>query len=170
MKAKASEVPSFSALQDSLSTAYFFDCHSVDLPPDARSPLALYLNVIARTPGWVDFLMAVRNKVVARLGLKDMGAISHIDPNKPAEAYRIGDQAGIFKLLALHENEVILGEVDKHLDVRISVAKQDGPGKTTVSVSTVVHVHNTLGRVYMFSVVPAHRVIAPATVSRRPKT
>lgn len=166
MKARVSEVPPFSALQGILSTADFFDCHSVDLPPDARSPLALYLNVIARTPRWVDFLMAVRNKVVARLGLKNMGALSHIDPNKPTEAYRIGDQAGIFKLLALHENEVILGEFDKHLDVRISVAKQDSQGVTTVSVSTVVHVHNTLGRVYMFFVVPAHRVIAPATVSR----
>lgn len=165
MKARASEVPPFSALRDSLSTADFFDCYAVALPPDERSPLALYLSVVARTPRWVDVLMAVRNKVVARLGLKDMGALSRIDPGKPAGAYRIGERAGIFKLLELHDNEVILGEFDKHLDVRISVAKQDGPDKTTVSVSTVVHVHNTLGRVYMFFVVPAHRVIAPATVS-----
>lgn len=165
MKARVSEVPPFSALQSILSTADFFDCHSVELPPDARSPLELYLNVVARTPRWVDFLMAVRNKVVGRLGLKDMGALSRIDLDKPAQAYRIGDRAGIFKLLELHDREVVLGEFDKHLDVRISVAKQDDPGKTTVSVSTVVHVHNTLGRVYMFFVVPAHRVIAPATVA-----
>lgn len=110
--------------------------------------------------------MTVRNKVVAQLGLKDMGALSSIAPNKPAQAYCIGDQAGIFKLLELHDREVILGESDKHLDVKISVAKQDNPESTVVSVSTVVHVHNLMGRVYMFFVTPAHRFIAPATVSK----
>ncbi|KAI5936240.1 Phosphatidylinositol 4-phosphate 5-kinase type-1 gamma [Manis javanica] len=32
----------------------------------------------------------------------------------------------------------------------------------TVAMSTVVHVHNALGRIYMLGVTPAHRVIAPA--------
>jgi hypothetical protein len=168
--ARASEVPPFSALQASLPTAYFHDCYTVDLPPDDRSPLALYLSVVARTPGWIDFLMRVRNQVVARLGLKDMGALSGIDRSKPAEAYRIGDQAGIFKLLALHPDEVILGETDTHLDVKVSVARQRTAHGTAVSVSTVVHVHNAMGRVYMFFVTPAHRVIAPATVARIQKT
>ncbi len=161
-----SEVPSFSALRDSLRTAYFHDCHTVDLPPDDRSPLELYLTVVSQTPRWVDVLMSLRNKIVVRLGLKDMGPLSGIDRSKPARAYRIGDQAGIFKLLALHPDEVILGETDTHLDVRISVARQRTATGVSVSVSTVVHVHNALGRVYMFFVTPAHRIIAPATVSR----
>lgn len=163
---KISEVPSFSALRDSLPTAYFYDSYTVELPPDERSPLELYLSVISRTPRWIDFLMNVRNKIVAQFGLKDMGALSHIERSKPALAYRIGDQAGIFKVLELHEHEVILGETDKHLDVKISVARQNKPGSTTVSVSTVVHVHNAMGRLYMFFVTPAHRIIAPATVSK----
>lgn len=162
---RASETPSFSALHGSLSTAYFHDCYTVALPPDARSPLELYLSFVSRTPRWIDVLMAVRNKIVAQLGLKDMGALSNIDRAKPAAAYRIGDQAGIFKLLELHEDEVILGETDKHLDVKVSVARQNHADRTAISVSTVVHVHNALGRLYMFFVVPAHRVIAPATVS-----
>jgi hypothetical protein len=164
--ARPTKIPSFSALGDSLRTAYFHDCYTIELPPDARNPLELYLSVVSRTPRWIDFLMNVRNKIVAQLGLKDMGSLSGIDRSKPAQAYRIGDQAGIFKLLELHEHEVILGETDKHLDVKISVAKQDKPGCTAVSVSTVVHVHNFMGRVYMFFVTPAHRIIAPATVSK----
>jgi len=164
--AKPSEVPPFSALQGSLPTAYFYDCYTVELPPDQRSPLELYLSVVARTPRWIDFLMQVRNKIVARLGLKDMGALSGIDRSKPAHAYRIGDQAGIFKLFEVHENEVILGETDTHLDVKISVAKKSTLGGIAVSVSTVVHVHNTMGRVYMFFVKPAHRIIAPAVASK----
>jgi len=110
--------------------------------------------------------MNARNKIVAQFGLKDMGALSAIDQKKPAHAYRIGDQIGIFKLLELHEHEVILGETDTHLDVKISVVKQNQLGSTSVFVSTVVHVHNTMGRLYMFFVTPAHRVIAPATISK----
>jgi hypothetical protein len=165
-KVQTSEVPSFSVLHHSLRTAYFYDGYSLELPPDERSPLALYLSVISRTPGWIDFLMQLRNKLVAQFGLKDMGALSGIDLSKPAHAYRIGDQAGIFKLLEIHEHEVILGEVDKHLDVKLSVAKHSTRAVVTVSVSTVVHVHNTLGRVYMFFVTPAHRIIAPATLAK----
>jgi hypothetical protein len=161
---RTSAVPSFSALRGSLRTAYFYDCYTVELPPDERSPLELYLSVVSRTPRWIDFLMNVRNKIVAQFGLKDMGALSRIDQHKPALAYRIGDQAGIFKLLELHEDEVILGETDNHLDVKISIARQNKPGGTAVSVSTVVHVHNTMGRIYMFFVIPAHRIIAPATI------
>jgi len=166
MNAQTTQVPKFSALSESLHTAYFYDCYSVELPPDSRSPLELYLSVVSRTPRWVDFLMNMRNKIVARLGLKDMGSLSGINPQKPSQAYQIGDQAGIFKVLELHEREVILGETDKHLDVKISVAKQDKPGCTVASVSTVVHVHNFMGRLYMLFVTPAHRIIAPATVSK----
>ncbi|MCX7221124.1 MAG: DUF2867 domain-containing protein [Burkholderiales bacterium] len=166
MNVETTEVPTFSALNESLKTAYFYDCYSVELPPDSRSPLELYLSVFSRTPRWIDVLMNMRNKVGVRLGLKDMGQLSSIDSQKPSQSYQIGDQAGIFKVLELHECEVILGETDKHLDVKISVAKQDKPGCTLVSVSTVVHVHNYMGRLYMLFVTPAHRIIAPATVSK----
>lgn len=166
MTPQASPVPPFSALQASLPTAYFHDCYTVTLPPDARSPLEIYLSVVSRTPRWVDALMRVRNWVVARLGLKDLGPLSGVDLRQPASAYHVGDQLGIFKLQALHPQEVILGENDRHLDVKVSVAKQDEPGRSVVSVSTVVHVHNRLGRLYMLFVAPAHRVIAPATVAR----
>ncbi len=130
----------------------------------AEAPLELYLSVVSQTPRWGDALMGLRNRVVAQLGLKHMGALSAIDRGKPASAYAVGDQAGIFELLEVHPNEVILGETDTHLDVKVSVARQDKPGGTAVSVSTVVHVHNALGRVYTFFVGPAHKIIAPATV------
>jgi hypothetical protein len=165
-KARASEVPAFSALRGSLGTAYFYDCYTVELPPDDRSPLELYLSVASRTPRWIEILMGVRNKIVAQLGLKDVGAFGAIEKSKSAHAYRVGDQAGIFKLLEIHEKEVVLGEKDKHLDVKISVAKQNLPGSTSVSVSTVVHVHNAMGRLYMLLVTPAHRIIAPAAISK----
>lgn len=166
MKPQATGTPAFSALYSSLPSAYFHDCYAITLPPDSRTPLELYLDLVSRTPGWIDFLMNLRNRFVVRIGLKSVGVLSGIDRNKPAHDYRIGDQAGIFKLLEIHENEVVLGETDKHLDVKVSVARQNRAGKTVVQVSTIVHVHNALGRAYMFLITPAHRMIAPATVAQ----
>lgn len=165
MKPQATNTPTFSALHSSLPSAYFHDCYAITLPSDSRTPLELYLDLVSRTPGWIDFLMNLRNKFVAQLGLKSVGALSGIDRNKPAHAYGIGDQAGIFKLLEVHENEVILGETDKHLNVKISVARKKEAGRTVAYVSTVVHVHNAMGRMYMFFITPAHRVIARTTVA-----
>jgi hypothetical protein len=35
-----------------------------------------------------------------------------------------------------------------------------------VSLTTIVHVKNFVGRLYMLPVTPAHRIIAPAVLSR----
>lgn len=166
MFAQSVEIPSNSMLQNSLSSAYFFDCYAIDLPFDTRSPFELYLDMIARVPRWIDYLMVLRNKIVARMGLKDVGVLGHNSSSKASAEYCIGEQIGIFKLLENRADEAVLGETDKHLDVHISVIKQVHNARMTVSVSTVVHVHNWLGRVYMLFVAPAHRLIAPTTVTQ----
>jgi uncharacterized protein (UPF0248 family) len=63
---------------------------------------------------------------------------------------------------------VLLGDRDKHLDVVLSVYKHplDQKGIQSVSVTTVVHIHNLLGRIYMLPVMPLHRLIAPAVLTR----
>ena len=66
---------------------------------------------------------------------------------------------------------MVLGDSDRHLDVQVSLMRLPGPegapsGTFTAAMSTVVHVHNALGRIYMLGVAPAHRVIAPAVVAR----
>ncbi|HEY0587344.1 MAG TPA: DUF2867 domain-containing protein, partial [Pseudoduganella sp.] len=82
---------------------------------------------------------------------------------KPASEYRVGDRAGIFSLLYLSEDEVLLGDSDKHLDVVLSVCKLP---QGVVSVSTIVHVHNWLGRLYMLPVTPLHKIIVKTMLKR----
>ena len=166
-----SPVPAGSALQDRLKTAYFHDSYQLQLPDDGSSPMALYLRCMGRTPGWIDFLMRLRNRVVAPFGIKDLGTLSGVDAQRQPSSYRVGDRAGIFRIHALSDGEVVLGDSDRHLDVQVSLMRLPGPegapsGTFTAAMSTVVHVHNALGRIYMLGVAPAHRVIAPAVVAR----
>lgn len=166
---RAAPVPLDSEIQRRLAGADFFDSYEVALPPAdaACSALELSLQTFLKAPAWVDFLMRVRNRVVGLLGLKNLGALSEVERRKEASAYRVGDRVGIFSLRHLRDNEVILGDSDKHLDVLVAVGKYTRGDTALMSVTTVVHVHNRLGRCYMFLVAPAHKLIAPATLRHR---
>ena len=113
----------------------------------------------------LNTLMALRNRVVSLVGLKNLGHLGEIK-DKPVNAYRVGDRVGIFSLRYLSENEIILGDSDKPLIVCVSIYKQSIGEQHSVALSTVVHIHNTLGRVYMFFVAPAHKIIAPAVLAK----
>ena len=73
---------------------------------------------------------------------------------------------GIFSLKHLQNDEVILFDDDKHLLVQLSVVKHTVNGKPMVSLSTVVHIHNRLGRFYMAIVGPAHSFIVPRMLAQ----
>lgn len=112
--------------------------------------------------------MLLRNKVVRLFGLKDLGGLGEFDTSKPASAYLPGDRVGIFTLISSADNEVLLGDSDKHLDVVLAVFRHPHvtEGVQTISLTTVVHVHNWLGRLYMLPVKPMHKFIAPAVLNR----
>lgn len=156
-------VPPASQIAALLDGAHFYDCYTTQAGQDPRTALALYLDVVRRAPGWVNRMMALRNRIVSRLGLKDLGHLGTLDTRKPAHAYRVCDRVGIFSLKYLSDQEIILGDSDKHLDVQVSIHKT---ASGTVSVSTVVHIHNLLGRVYMLAVGPLHKLIVPAVLRR----
>lgn len=156
------DVPTNSEIRRHLPGAYFQDCHVMPIPPEAGSALAIYLRMVGQTPRWVDRLITLRNRLVRLVGLKDLGQTK---PNRPASDYRVGDRVGILTVQHLNDDEVILGEVDKHLDVRVSVCRIHAHGRPEVVITTVVHVHNTLGRLYMAIVAPIHRRIVPAMLA-----
>jgi len=162
MAITATVIPQQSEIARRLPGADFHDCYTMDTQPNQLSALEAYLKVAAITPGWVNRAMALRNRIVKLVGLKDLGLLNAIDPAKPASAYQVGDRVGIFSIRYLSEQEVILGDADRHLRVELSVCKT----QHAVAVSTVVHIHNTLGRIYMFFVAPAHRRIVPATLRK----
>lgn len=159
----AAAPPPGSQASQRLAGAYFHDCYQL-AAPDADGPaLETYLRVVRQTPGWVNGLMALRNWMVRLAGLKDLGHLGALSTGKRATEYRVGDRVGIFSLLYLSHDEVLLGDSDKHLDVVLSVCKAP---QGRVSVTTIVHVHNWLGRLYMLPVTPLHKIIVKTMLRR----
>lgn len=163
-KAQARDLPAHTQIKQLADGAFFQDCYQIPVAPDAPSALALYLLFVRRTPTWVSRLMSLRNRITSLLGLKDLGHLQAVG-TKSADQYVIGDRVGIFSLTYLSDHEIILSDADKHLDVHVSICKLSAAGQHCMAVSTVVHVHNWLGKIYMFFITPIHKMIVPAMLA-----
>lgn len=146
--------------------SYFHDAWAMPAGDASLSALGQFLKAARHTPRWVSACMALRNGVVSLFGLKNLGSLDDLSGDKAETRYRPGDRVGIFTLFENTPGEVLLGDRDKHLDVTLSVhlAPEPTSGTPLVTLTTVVRVHNLLGRAYMLPVAPMHRLIAPTVL------
>lgn len=146
--------------------SYFHDAWSVRAAEPDLSALGQFLRAARATPAWVAACMSVRNRIVSLVGLKNLGALGALHADKRESDYQPGDRVGIFTLFRNTQTEVLLGDRDKHLDVTVSIHTAPAvlPGERIVTVTTVVSVHNLMGRAYMVPVIPMHRIIAPSVL------
>jgi hypothetical protein len=112
-------------------------------------------------PAWGGWLFALRNRVVSLFGLKTSGLGEREAAIRNFKC-KVGDRVGLFKVFDKNEYEIILGEDDKHLDFRVSLFL-DKPNNT-LTVSTIVKIHNWLGRLYFWPVKSFHKMIVPTMV------
>jgi Protein of unknown function (DUF2867) len=157
--------PDGSVLRGSLADADFCDAYEAPLNDTTLSPTEIFLRASRATPPWIDMAMSVRNSIVRRLGLKDVGAMSGSSVGA-ANKYYLGDRLGIFTIIGKSENELLLGIDDRHLDVRVSLLKSERNGLSRYVVSTVVHVHNRLGHIYMGPVGRIHPLVVKSMMRR----
>jgi hypothetical protein len=115
-------------------------------------------------PKWVGKLFNLRNKIVSVFGLKTSGNVA--DRQQQLDNFKCepGEQLGLFKVFNRTDNEVIMGEDDKHLNFRVSLfldkSKTDKSKKDLI-ISTTVEFNNWFGRLYFLPVRPFHKFIVP---------
>lgn len=166
MRAFEAAPPAGSQAQAFCRGSTFHDAWAITAAEPGLPALGQFLKSVARTPRWVNACMALRNRAVRLVGLKDVGALDDIDRAKPVDAYRPGDRIGIFTLRSATPDEAVLDIGDRHLDVQLSVHRSTpaAGAPVRVTVTTAVHVHEMLGHLYMMPVRPMHRLIAPAVL------
>jgi Protein of unknown function (DUF2867) len=161
------DLPTASALQSWRAGSDFFDAYRAPLADPTLTPAEIFIRVTRAMPAWVSTLMAIRNAIVRRFGLKAVGR--RAGGNQPAAAdCRIGQRLGIFDVFGESENELVLGIDDRHLDFRVSVLKPAGDQPRSYVISTVVKVHNRLGRAYMAPVGRIHPLVVKSLMKRTP--
>lgn len=142
---KAVPLPPHSALHPRKAAEDFLDTYAV--PSDL--PVRKAAEVIVAFPEWVAALMRLRTVLVTPFGLK-------------TEASDTGSMMGPFPIEAETEDEIIAGFNDTHLDFRVSILRHDGK----IHLSTWVHRHNLLGRIYLATIMPFHILVARNALSR----
>ena len=145
------------------------DAYAIRLPPGASTdPKTLARFIFAQQPRWVGRLMGVRDLLVAGFGLKTATQLQ--DPAVAGHHPRVG----IFRIHETRPHEIVLGEDDRHLDFRLSVLLEPVPAAggaaAQVVLSSVVHCHNRLGRLYILLIAPFHRAVVQATLRRAART
>lgn len=113
-------------------------------------------------PGWAGWLMSLRDKIVKPFGLKT----SEDTLPQQSENYKPGSQHGIFKIFDKTDNEIILGENDKHLNFKVSLLldPDTNPDNKRISITTVVRFNNLLGKAYFLPVKPFHKLIVKGSL------
>lgn len=152
-------VPGDSLLSQVAKSAHYEDTFLMRVPEGSFRDVDALARACVRLPNWVGTLMRLRNALVAPFGLKTGDG-----PPKRAspERFTPGDYAGIFHVLARNDEELLLGEDDRHLDFRFSLRLHEVAGFQDVFATTTVHFHNLWGRLYFLFVAPVHRRVIPS--------
>jgi hypothetical protein len=139
----------------------YADAYRVRLPGSGPHTIdAVTQAAVGVAPGWAVALMQVRDVIAGALGLKT--ARSFRRPAAGPRVLRPGDRLEIFRVYARRDDEILLGEDDRHLDFRVSVLIQRDGQQAWVLVATVVRFNSWLGRAYFLPVRPFHRLLLPA--------
>jgi Protein of unknown function (DUF2867) len=157
----AVRVPADSAVAHAYASTDLADAYSIRLPANSIvDPELLARFILSHQARWVERLIAVRDALVRRLGIKTA-----------ADLRRMSDgRIEFFKIYSRSAREIILGEDDSHLDFRLSVmrtteASAEG-GRVHLVLSTVVHCHNRIGRAYIRLIAPFHRMVVKSALRR----
>ena len=99
---------------------------------------------------------------VSCFGIKTSSQLAKIDAQGRAK------RVGIFKIYRVTDREIVLGEDDFHLDFRLSAfcEPSSSAAEHRLVLSTVVHCHNRMGRIYIFIIEPFHKLVVRASLKR----
>ena len=162
MTVKRIELATESRLNEIFRPGDFLDCYTVAiLPPDRPLPEILQY-VLIEMPGWARMLMRLRDRIVGFFGIKTTKELPQ--NNSFRKSVAVGDHIGFMKIRSMSEQEIIVGEDDSHLNFRVSLRREPGEAGL-VSLATLVHRHNLIGRLYLALIMPFHKLIVKSRLA-----
>lgn len=97
-------------------------------------------------PNWIKMLLKIRHYLVV----------------KP---FRLSSGKQEVPILYRNENEIVIGENDKHLYYRVSVYKKTGQ-QSEIYLTTTVKFNNNWGKVYFAFIRPFHKLVVKSMLKK----
>ena len=139
---------------------YYLDSQSIALTTEL-SALEAWNQVMAQPMPVMKIAFWVRDAISSCFGVKRISGFS----GTPRSDIKVGDHLDFFLVEHIEPEVLSLTSRDKHLDVMTCVTTDEHRLSITSSVIT----HNWFGRVYMFPVAFAHRLIVRKILARLQK-
>jgi hypothetical protein len=152
--------PDGSLVSEIVRAAHYEDTFLMRLPQGTFADVDALARACLRFPAWVRALMTLRNRIVAPFGLKTEAPAGA--PRAQGDSFAQGEYAGVFRVFARRDDELLLGGDDRHLDFRFSLLLRQEETFQDVFATTTVQFHNLWGRLYFRVVAPFHRLVVPA--------
>jgi len=102
---------------------------------------------------WEKWLFEIRDSIVGIFGLKTGKDIPE------------GQTISFFPIIEQHENEIVLGGNDKHINLKVSVFVDRE--NSFIYLTTIVHFNNFFGRLYFIPVKPFHKILVKSGFKRK---
>ena len=153
---RKTELAKESQLHGYVGEGDFLDCYSVDIGRSDIPVAEVTQRIFTDLPCWINSLLAARDVGVSVFGLKTTASLPRNEAMR--DSVEVGDQINFFPVRSIDENEIILGEDDRHLDFKIAV-RRDGENADRISLATWVRTHNPLGAIYLRTITAFHILI-----------
>jgi hypothetical protein len=148
-----------------LAGADFADAYRLIVAASDLNAAAAAERIFGKSPGWVSALLALRNRFAALIGLKT----GHEAPESLRSSER-RRRIGLFPVISETPGRAVMGFDDWHLDFRVIVdVAALGADRHEVTVTTLVRTRNAVGRIYLATIMPFHRLIARTLLAQAAK-
>lgn len=137
----------------------YFDSYAILLDEKEVTSVDQFTwELFSYSPKWMDYLMALRDKIVASWGIKTSDDVEIEITDKPKE-YKKGDKLIFFNIFDRTKDEILMGENDIHLDFLVSTHLVELDDKKYGVLTTAVRFNRFLGKAYFFFIKPFHQLL-----------
>ena len=140
-------LPENSLINSDLDSIDYFDSYSIK--KESNCSVDEITTIILSLPNWIKILLKIRHYLL----VKPFGLSS--GKNEVPILYR-------------NENEIVIGENDKHLYYRVSVYKKSGQNPE-IFLTTNVKFNNKWGKMYFAFIKPFHKLVVKSMLTKTKK-
>jgi hypothetical protein len=171
MKIKKTKLPENSLVKKYMPADYSEAYEMIVGKNNQLTPDNLLIAFWTDFPVWVRWLFNLRDILVKPFGLKGADENYNSFQQKFTEMVRTGGNYKQMNIPAKSENETILQLADKHLTAELSCHIENNiDNKLKISIITLVHYHNALGKIYFAVIKPFHKIIVKTIMKRSVKS
>jgi hypothetical protein len=161
---KLNKYPKNTLITKDLESIDYFDSYMIVKETD--DSIDKITERILTLPYWVKTLLNIRYILIVKpFGLQTgMKKQEHLVKVQDEHLYQ--NNFGEVSIIDKNENEIVMGDDDKHLYYRVSILKRNTEKRFEIYLTTIVKFKNNWGKVYFAFIKPFHKMVVKSMLRK----